>query len=40
MPAPDAYYDPNNFEIHSDPYPAWNRRGDDRPLSSNDRYDS
>jgi cytochrome P450 len=35
----DAYYDPYDFEIDSDPYPIWQRLRDERPLYSNERYD-
>jgi cytochrome P450 len=35
----DAYYDPYDFEIDSDPYPIWQRLRDERPLYYNERYD-
>jgi cytochrome P450 len=34
-----VYYDPYDFEIDSDPYPAWKRLRDEQPLYYNDRYD-
>ena len=41
MPAAeaDAYYDPYDFEIDSDPYPVWRRLRDEQPLYYNERYD-
>jgi cytochrome P450 len=35
----DAYYDPYDFEIDSDPYPIWQRLRDERPLYYNERYE-
>ena len=32
------YYDPFDFEIDADPYPAWRRLRDEAPLYHNDRY--
>src|SRR5437879_58957 len=37
--ASDAYYDPYDFEIDSDPYPVWKRLRDENPLYYNERYD-
>jgi cytochrome P450 len=35
----DAYYDPYDFDIDVDPYPAWKRLRDEAPLYYNDKYD-
>lgn len=35
----DAYYDPYDFEIDDDPYPAWRRLRDAAPLYYNEKYD-
>jgi cytochrome P450 len=34
----DVYYDPFDFEIDDDPYPAWMRLRDEVPLYYNDKY--
>jgi cytochrome P450 len=34
----DVYYDPFDFEIDDDPYPAWKRLRDEAPLYYNDKY--
>src|SRR5262245_18402336 len=36
---PGVYYDPFDFEIDPDPYPAWKRLREERPLYYNERYD-
>jgi cytochrome P450 len=33
------YYDPYDFEIDTDPYPAWKRLRDEAPLYYNEKYD-
>lgn len=33
------YYDPYDFEIDADPYPAWKRLRDEAPLYFNDKYE-
>ena len=33
-----VYYDPFDFEIDNDPYPAWKRLRDEAPLYYNDKY--
>ncbi len=35
----DVYYDPYDFEIDADPYPAWKRLRDEAPLYYNEKYD-
>ena len=35
----DAYYDPYDWDIDTDPYPAWKRLRDDAPLYYNEKYD-
>ncbi len=35
----DAYYDPYDFEIDSDPYPVWKRLRDEQPLYFNEKHD-
>ena len=37
--ASDPYYDPFDFEIDADPYPAWKRLREEAPLYRNERYD-
>ncbi len=37
--ARDPYYDPFDFEIDADPYPAWRRLREEAPLYRNERYD-
>jgi cytochrome P450 len=34
----DIYYDPFDFEIDDDPYPAWKRLRDEAPLYYNEKY--
>lgn len=34
----DVYYDPFDFGIDDDPYPAWKRLRDEAPLYHNDKY--
>ncbi|MGH3677851.1 MAG: cytochrome P450 [Mycobacterium sp.] len=34
----DVYYDPFDFEIDDDPYPAWKRLRDEAPLYYNEKY--
>ena len=34
-----AYYDPYDWDIDTDPYPAWKRLRDEAPLYYNERYD-
>nr|WP_156623215.1 hypothetical protein [Mycobacterium sp. 1164966.3] len=34
----DPYYDPFDFKIDDDPYPAWKQLRDVAPLYHNDRY--
>ncbi|MGE5698293.1 MAG: cytochrome P450, partial [Candidatus Sericytochromatia bacterium] len=34
----DVYYDPFDFQIDDDPYPAWKRLRDEAPLYFNDKY--
>ena len=34
----DVYYDPFDFEIDNDPYPAWKRLRDEAPLYYNEKY--
>ena len=34
----DVYYDPFDFEIDDDPYPAWKRLRDEAPLYFNEKY--
>src|SRR3954471_16157377 len=36
---PEAYYDPYDFAIDTDPYPVWKRLRDERPLYYNDKHD-
>jgi len=35
----DAYYDPYDWDIDTDPYPAWKRLRDEAPLYYNEKYD-
>jgi cytochrome P450 len=35
----DAYYDPYDWDIDTDPYPMWKRLRDEAPLYHNERYD-
>ncbi len=35
----DVYYDPYDYTIDDDPYPAWKRLRDEAPLYYNERYD-
>ncbi|MBV9663134.1 MAG: cytochrome P450 [Actinobacteria bacterium] len=35
----DAYYDPYDFDIDTDPYPVWKRLRDETPLYYNEKYD-
>ncbi len=35
----EVYYDPYDFEIDADPYPAWRRMRDEAPLYYNEKYD-
>ncbi|HEX5365381.1 MAG TPA: cytochrome P450 [Acidimicrobiales bacterium] len=37
--ATEVYYDPYDFEIDADPYPAWRRLREEQPLYRNERYD-
>ena len=39
VPDRDLYYDPYDFEIDVDPYPAWKRLRDEAPLYYNERHD-
>jgi len=34
----EVYYDPYDFQIDDDPYPAWKRMRDEMPLYRNDRF--
>ena len=36
---PEAYYDPYDFEIDTDPYPVWKHLRDEQPLYYNDQHD-
>lgn len=36
--ATEVYYDPYDFEIDADPYPAWRRLREEQPLYRNERY--
>ena len=35
----DLYYDPYDFDIDADPYPAWKRMRDEAPLYYNEKHD-
>ena len=35
----DVYYDPYDWDIDTDPYPAWKRLRDEAPLYYNEKYD-
>jgi len=35
----DAYYEPYDWDIDTDPYPAWKRLRDEAPLYYNEKYD-
>ncbi len=35
----DAYYDPYDWDIDTDPYPAWTRLRDEAPLYYNEKYE-
>ncbi len=36
---PNVYYDPYDFEIDADPYPAWKQMRDEAPVYYNEKYD-